>query len=87
MSDWEEGDLYLNARLADIQHIARRICGVTNWVPWKFSAAKGGLVCVGAVCPPITRGRNKGQPNYRKADPSTMETVIIPASMLEEAAP
>jgi len=48
-----------------------------NWFPWKFRAVTGGIIATGARCPVITRGKNKGKPNYRKADKSTMCEVII----------
>lgn len=47
-----------------------------NWHGWIFGAVTGALLVTGAVCPPVTRGP-------RKADPDTKRTVAIPAQMLE----
>lgn len=58
--------------------IAKRHGAPPGWVPWLFQSALNGVVCTGAVCPPITRGKNKGQPNYRKADPDTKSMVFLP---------
>ena len=66
--------------LYDIQKEAAKLVGVPGWVPWVFEVIEDGLLCRGAVCPEITRGKNKGRPNYRKADKSTMKTVVIPRS-------
>ena len=62
-----------------LEEKASAIAGIEGWVPWIFEAMKGGIVCSGAVCPLITRGPNKGTPNYRKADMKTFMKVIVPA--------
>lgn len=56
-----------------------------GWVPWKFRAIHGGVLCEGAVCPLITRGRRKGQPNYRKGDPSTRREVFVAATSAKDS--
>ena len=43
-----------------------------GWHGWIFTkAAQGGVFVHGAVCPPLTKGPRKGQPNVRKADAAT----------------
>jgi len=59
---------------------ASELSGVKGWYPWLFESAVGGIVCTGAVCPLITRGPNKGQPNFKKKDPATQSIVIVPSS-------
>lgn len=61
---------------------ARELGGLPeNWHAWYFEKVANGLLCRGAVCPPITRGPNKGQPNYRKAS-KDRTTVVIPTEQL-----
>jgi hypothetical protein len=49
-----------------------------KWFGWIFSVAdQGGIFITGAVCPPITRGPRKGEPNYRKHDRTTKRTVYL----------
>jgi len=62
-----------------LEQAAERIAGVEGWTPWIFEAVVGGIICTGAVCPLITRGKRKGEPNYRKADMTTYRKVIVPA--------
>lgn len=41
---------------------------IIDWHGWIFTTAEqGGLFITGAPCPLITRGENKGRPNYKKA--------------------
>lgn len=61
-----------------IQKEAAKLVDIPGWAVWDFKVIDNGLLCSGAVCPGITRGKNKGRPNYRKADKSTMRTVVIP---------
>lgn len=50
-----------------------------NWYPWYFEAIRGqGVMMTGAECPLITRGKNKGQPNFKKRDKSTERKVFVP---------
>lgn len=71
---------------------ARRVANLpADWHAWKFAAVgrgvstgKGGngkLRVTGAVCPLITRGPRKGQPNVRKAGRRT--SVIIDLTKLQ----
>ena len=62
----------------ELSRAAIDIAKTENWFPWIFEAAKGGVVCTGAVCPMKTRGPNKGHPNFRKHDPSTKTIVFVP---------
>lgn len=49
-----------------------------EWHAWLFTKAEqGGFFVRGAKCPLITRGPNKGKPNYRKKDPLTIVTVHL----------
>lgn len=57
---------------------AQKLSGLDNWYAWDFQAIDGGVICKGGVCPMITKGPNKGTPNYRKAEPSTIKTVFVP---------
>ena len=63
--------------MLDMQKKAQEIVGIDGWVAWQFQSIKNGILCVGAVCPLITRGKNKGQPNYRKFDKKTLQRVVI----------
>lgn len=64
--------------MAEIEAACQKAIKNKSWYPWIFeSAANGYLVCTGAVCPPITRGKNKGRPNYKRADPATKAIVVI----------
>jgi hypothetical protein len=51
-----------------------------DWHAWYFESVANGLLVKGAVCPLKTRGRNKGEPNYRKH--GEVSTVIIPTEQL-----
>lgn len=52
--------------------------GLSGWRPWLFTRIEGGILCTGAVCPPVLRGKHKGEPNWRKKDPSTVRQVFVP---------
>lgn len=45
-----------------------------NWFPYKFERSVGGVIMTGAVCPL----KKNGEPNFRKKDPSTVQTIIYP---------
>jgi hypothetical protein len=59
--------------------VASRKSGAPKgWRGWIFrKAEQGGLFVTGAVCPPITRGPNKGNPNYRKHDKNTKMVIYL----------
>lgn len=61
-----------------LEEEAQAIAGIEGWYPWHFERIANGILCTGAVCPLITRGKNKGRPNYRKADQSTKMSVVVP---------
>lgn len=61
-----------------LEEEAQAIVGIDGWHPWLFERIANGILCTGAVCPLITRGKNKGTPNYRKADQSTKMSVVVP---------
>lgn len=72
--------------LNPLQIEAMKIHKVPGWVPWIFRRISNGVLCTGAVCQPITRGRRKGEPNYNKHDKATIASVLIPlrnATLLE----
>lgn len=46
--------------------IARRAGAPAGWMPFIFIGVVGGIICTGAVCPLITRGKGKGRPNYQQ---------------------
>lgn len=49
-----------------------------GWHGWIFRVAEqGGLFVTGAVCPPITRGPRKGEPNVRKHDKNTKMVIYL----------
>ena len=48
------------------------------WKVWFYEVPPyGGLFVTGAVCPPITRGRRKGEPNVKKRDRATECVVYL----------
>jgi len=56
-----------------------------EWHAWLFSKAEqGGVFVTGAVCPKITRGKNKGEPNWKKRDMKTKRTVYLSAEECSE---
>lgn len=57
---------------------AKAIVGIDGWEPWRFERIENGVLCTGAVCPVITKGKRKGAPNYRKHDKATLKTVMVP---------
>lgn len=57
---------------------AMSISKIDNWFPWLFERGIGGTICTGAVCPLITRGKNKGRPNFRKKKTNTEIKVFAP---------
>lgn len=58
--------------------LAAKKSRMKNWHAWLYTAAdQGGLLVTGAVCPPITRGKRKGKPNYRKADKTTQQIIYL----------
>lgn len=61
----------------DLIDKAKAEAGTKDWYPWLFQRIEGGILCTGAVCPLVTRGKRKGEPNYRKADMATKRTVFI----------
>lgn len=63
--------------MTELEIKARAIVGKDDWYPWIFESITNGVLCTGACCPLITRGKNKGRPNYRKADMSTKQTVVV----------
>lgn len=64
-------------QLTELEKEAIELANTKDWYPWVFESVDNGILCSGAVCPLITRGKNKGRPNYRKADMSTYKTVVI----------
>ena len=82
LKDTEAQSSTTGPNLTDLERKAIAIAGVDNWYPWIFRAAKGGVICTGAVCPLRTKGPRKGDPNYRKHDPSTKFDVIVPAEVV-----
>lgn len=62
-----------------LEERAAEIAGVPDWHAWLFERIEGGVLCTGAVCPLITRGKRKGEPNFKKADKSTKKTVFVPS--------
>lgn len=61
----------------ELERLAIKKSGVENWYPWLFERATDGVICTGAVCPLITRGVNKGRPNFRKRDMLTISKVFV----------
>lgn len=54
------------------------VCGSKECCGGEFERVANGVLCTGAVCPLITRGPNKGEPNFRKYDKSTKAKVLVP---------
>ena len=65
-------------RLTPLERRAIKLSGVPGWFPWQFEAIANGVLCKGAVCPLITRGPRIGEPNYRRHDPATRSSVVVP---------
>lgn len=61
-----------------LEQEAAALVGVEGWHPWIFERVVNGVLCTGAVCPLITRGKNKGEPNFRKYDKATKCSVVVP---------
>lgn len=61
-----------------LEEEAKRLVALDGWQPWKFQRIENGVLCTGAVCPLITKGKRKGTPNYRKHDKATLKTVLVP---------
>ncbi|PZP38411.1 MAG: hypothetical protein DI598_20815, partial [Pseudopedobacter saltans] len=58
--------------------------GRNDWYPYNFEKVTGGLLCIGAVCPLITRGKNKGEPNFRKKQKHSIDKVYISQKELKD---
>ncbi len=80
------GDAYMDAELdypqpkrkhMTLEEKAAAIVGLEGWVPFIFERLENGVLVTGAVCPLVTRGPRKGQPNYRKRDPKTLKKVAV----------
>lgn len=56
--------------------------GRDNFYPWKFERVSNAILATGGECPEITRGKNKGEPNYRKA--INITKVMIPLGILND---
>jgi len=67
----------------NLEDAARKLSGKENWHPWLFESTVNGVICTGAVCPLITRGPRKGEPNFRKADKSTQSMVHVPFTEID----
>jgi len=71
-------------QLTPLELAAKQKVKNPEWYPWIFEAVEGGVLCTGAVCPLKIRGPDKGAPNYRKADRSTMSRVFVSAKELRK---
>lgn len=49
-----------------------------DYFPWYFERVHGGIMITASKCPLITRGKNKGQPNFKKRDKTTDVKIFIP---------
>lgn len=65
------------------EYVRDRMKMPNNWHAWKVRTEPMGgpkcmsIVVTGACCPPILRGKRKGEPNYRKADLQTKFTISL----------
>jgi hypothetical protein len=75
----------LGSGLHPMELAAIKASGVPGWRPWIFEKVKGGIRCTGAVCPPVTRGPRKGEPNFRRPDKATRTKVVVTAQMIAAA--
>lgn len=49
-----------------------------NWYPYRLEALSGqGILCIGAECPKIIFGKNRGKPNFKKKKKDTIEKVFL----------
>lgn len=55
------------------------LAGQKNWHPYLFVKVQGGINVTGVQAPLITRGRKKGEPNFRRPIPGTRLTVFVPS--------
>lgn len=62
-----------------LEREAIKLAGKPDWHPYNFVKIHGGVNVTGVQCPLITRGRNKGQPNFRKPVPGSRLTVFVPS--------
>lgn len=74
-----------DSHLTDLERAAKALVPDPNWYPWIFQAIENGILCTGAVCPPIMRGPRKGQPNYRKAGPRSQVVIVKKKASNEQA--
>ena len=66
-----------------------KIGASADWEIYQFEALGDpgdmlGMRLTGAVAPPITRGPNKGEPNWRKMDRSTVRDVTVSNAAVRE---
>jgi hypothetical protein len=60
-----------------IEKRARAKVGRSDWYAKRYIAAANGVIVEGGVCPVKQRGKNAGEPNFRKMDPASIETVLV----------
>lgn len=67
-----------------LERLAANKVGLEGWYSaiWE-KGPNGSMLITGAVCPPLQRGPQKGQPNWRKRDRSTETKVFLTKSEIE----
>jgi hypothetical protein len=75
-------------RICLMNEQAKQLNGnVPGWAPYLWEAADGAnraIIITGAVAPLLTRGKNKGQPNWRTMDRDTVSRVVLSESERHE---
>lgn len=53
------------------------LAGDPEWYPYEFWSVLNGMFVKCAKFEPVTRGKRKGQPNFRKQKPGTERYVVL----------
>jgi hypothetical protein len=68
----------------DMDIIAAQKARTRGWYPYQYESVTGGLLVTGAVFEPVTRGKRKGLPNFRREVSGTRQRVVVAASEMRE---
>ena len=62
----------------ELTKYCQSVTGFSDFYPWSFKRISNGILMRGARCPLVTRGKRKGNPNWRKMDKHTIQDVFKP---------
>lgn len=51
--------------------------GLPGWTAFRMMAVQGGVMLEGGCFPLISKGKNKGKPNWRKMDKKTRRMLFL----------